>query len=36
VQAVNRLVREFEAMQKMMKRAGKGPRGPRAGMPGFR
>jgi signal recognition particle subunit SRP54 len=36
VQAVNKLMRDFEAMQKMMKRAGKGPWGPRAGMPGFR
>jgi signal recognition particle subunit SRP54 len=36
VQAVNKLVRDFEAMQKMMKRMGKGPQGPRAGTPGFR
>ncbi len=36
VQDVNRLVRDFEAMQKMMKRAGKGPRGRPPGLPGFR
>jgi signal recognition particle subunit SRP54 len=33
VQAVNRLVRDFESMQKMMKQMGKGPRGR---VPGFR
>jgi signal recognition particle subunit SRP54 len=36
VQAVNKLVRDFEGMQKMMKRMGKGPGGPRAGQRGFR